>query len=61
LPAAVRGSGFGVLATANGIGDLVSSVVVGALWSSVSPAAGFLYAGIFSALGAVLIYSSRRR
>jgi MFS family permease len=61
LPAAVRGSGFGVLAAANGIGDLVSSVAVGALWSSVSPAAGFLYAGIFSALGAVLVYSSRGR
>ena len=61
LPAAVRGSGFGVLATANGIGDLVSSVAVGALWSSVSPAAGFLYAGIFSALGAILIYWWRGR
>lgn len=61
LPAAVRGSGFGVLATANGIGDLVSSVAVGALWSSVSPAAGFLYAGVFSAIGAALIFSSRGR
>lgn len=58
LPASVRGSGFGVLASANGIGDLVSSVVVGALWSMVGPAAGFLYAGIFTALGAVLVFSS---
>lgn len=56
LPAAARGSGFGVLATVNGIGDLISSVVVGALWSSVSPAAGFLYAGIFTLSGALLIY-----
>jgi MFS family permease len=55
LPKAVRGSGFGVLAAANGVGDLVSSVVVGALWSAVSPAAGFLYAGIFAATGAVII------
>ena len=59
LPGAVRGTGFGVLATANGIGDFVSSIVVGALWSLVSPTAGFIYAGIFVALGAVLIYSSR--
>jgi len=50
-----RGSGFGVLATTNGIGDLVSSVVVGALWSSVSPAAGFLYAGVFAAAGAAIL------
>ena len=56
LPAHVRGSGFGVLATANGIGDLISSIAVGALWSAVSPAAGFLYAAAFTTLGAALIY-----
>jgi MFS family permease len=56
IPAAVRGSGFGVLATVNGVGDLVSSVAVGALWSSVGPNAGFLYAGFFCLLGALLVY-----
>src|ERR1700723_3786886 len=56
LPAANRGSGFGVLATVNGIGDLISSVAVGALWSNVSPNAGFIYAGAFTLLGAILIY-----
>jgi MFS family permease len=56
LPAKVRGSGFGVLATVNGIGDLVSSIAVGVLWSSVSPNAGFIYAGIFTLAGALLIY-----
>jgi MFS family permease len=61
LPKDVRGSGFGVLATANGVGDLVSSIAVGALWSSVSAGAGFLYAGVFSALGAAIVYSSRAR
>ena len=58
LPANARGSGFGVLATVNGVGDLISSVAVGVLWSSVSPNAGFLYAGIFTLAGAVLIYLS---
>ena len=56
LPAANRGSGFGVLATVNGVGDLISSVAVGALWSSVSSNAGFIYAGTFTLLGAILIY-----
>ena len=56
LPQSIRGSGFGVLATVNGIGDFVSSIVVGALWSAVSPAAGFLYAAIFTGFGAALIY-----
>ena len=59
LPPANRGSGFGVLATANGIGDLVSSIVVGALWSSVSANAGFIYASFFAFLGAILIYANR--
>jgi MFS family permease len=59
LPPEVRGSGFGILATANGIGDMVSSAVVGALWSAVSPAAGFLYAGVFAVIGAVVVFSWR--
>jgi MFS family permease len=57
----VRGTGFGVLATANGIGDLFSSVAVGALWSAVNPTAGFLYAAVFAVLGATIIYSSGAR
>lgn len=32
LPESTRGIGFGVLATVNGIGDFVSSALVGALW-----------------------------
>lgn len=57
LPRAIRGSGFGVLATANGIGDMVSSAVVGALWSFVSPAAGFIYAAFFAVIGSGLIFT----
>jgi MFS family permease len=59
VPATNRGSGFGVLATVNGVGDLVSSIVVGVLWSSVSPNAGFIYAGVFMLAGAILIYRWR--
>ncbi|HUJ82314.1 MAG TPA: MFS transporter, partial [Candidatus Acidoferrales bacterium] len=55
LNAESRGSGFGVLATTNGIGDLISSIVVGALWSTVSPAAGFIYSGVLALAGALLI------
>lgn len=51
-----RGTGFGVLATVNGIGDFTSSIIVGALWTTVAPAAGFLYGAIFSIVGATLIY-----
>ncbi len=59
LPAVNRGSGFGVLAMANGIGDLVSSIVVGALWSSFGPSTGFIYAAGFVFAGAIVIRRSR--
>ena len=59
LPKEIRGSEFGVLATTNGIGDLVSSVAVGTLWSAVSPTAGFLYAGILTLIGALVIFGWR--
>ena len=58
LLAESRGSGFGVLATVNGIGDLVSSIAVGALWSAVSPAAGFIYSGVLVLTGALLVLRS---
>ncbi|MGH9780684.1 MAG: MFS transporter [Candidatus Acidiferrales bacterium] len=56
LGSEIRGTGFGVLATVNGIGDFASSIIVGALWTMVAPAAGFLYGTVFSLAGAALIY-----
>lgn len=54
--AEMQGMGFGVLATVNGVGDFVSSIAVGALWTAISPAAGFIYGAVFSAIGAAVIY-----
>jgi len=54
-PAEIRSTGFGVLATVNGIGDFVSSLVVGFLWSAFSPAIGFTYSLVLSILGAIAI------
>ena len=56
LPENLKGTGYGVLATVNGIGDFISSIIVGFLWTAVSPAAGFLYAGILSLIGAYFIW-----
>jgi MFS family permease len=63
LPRDSRAMGYGVLATVNGIGDFVSSMAVGVLWSKVSPDAGFAYAGVLTALGGILLFvtSSARR
>lgn len=51
----VRSTGFGVLATVNGVGDFVSSLVVGALWTLFSPSVAFGYSLLMSALGTVAI------
>lgn len=51
-PGEVRSTGFGVLAAANGIGDLLSSAIVGTLWTAFSPAVGFAYALIMTLAGA---------
>jgi MFS family permease len=44
LPDRLRGSGFGVLGAVQAAGDVLSTVVAGVLYTTVSPAAGFIYA-----------------
>jgi MFS family permease len=58
LPSEVRGVGFGVLATVNGLGDLFSSALVGVLWT-VSPAAAMTAVMVLSIVGAALVSRSR--
>ncbi len=60
LPLAQRGVGYGALATANSVGDLLSSVVVGLLWSRVSFQAGFLYGAVFTFAGAAALFAVPR-
>ena len=55
LALALRGTGYGALATINSVGDLVSSTVVGMLWTRASAAAGFVYGATFTLLGAVAL------
>jgi MFS family permease len=59
LPEELRGTGYGALATVNGIGDFVSSTVVGLLWTGLSPAAGFGYAAVLMFLGALILLRLR--
>jgi MFS family permease len=61
LPENLRGTGYGTLATVNGIGDFASSSVVGLLWTAVSPAAGFGYGAALCTLGAVILATIKRR
>ena len=59
LDPAIRGRGFGLLGLVDGIGDLVSSVVVGILFTVTSPAWGFAYAAALSGAGAVVLLAER--
>lgn len=61
LPETLRGTGYGVLSTVNGIGDFASSFIVGLLWARVSPAAGFGYGAALSLLGAVVLFALRNK
>ncbi len=62
LPQAVKGTGLGALAATNGIGDFVSSAVVGLLWSAFPAQSfiGFTVAGALQLVGALLLLAIRR-
>jgi len=57
LPAAVKGTGMGILAATNGVGDFVSSALVGTLWSLFPehPGIGFAAAGALQFAGAATL------
>jgi MFS family permease len=50
-----HGLAFGTLATVNGIGDLVSSVVVGTLWTLYGTSAAFTYSAALFFAGGLLV------
>jgi MFS family permease len=58
---AQHGMAFGVLATVNGAGDFLSSIIVGALWTAVGTTAAFGYSAVLFTTGALLILRIRER
>jgi len=52
-----HGTGYGMLSTTKGVGYFLSSVVVGTLWTYISPNAGFLFAAILSFSAAIILFS----
>jgi MFS family permease len=55
-----RALGFGALATMNGVGDLVSSVMIGFIWAFVGYSAGFMVAAVIAAAGTILLIWTTR-
>jgi MFS family permease len=60
LPLDRRATGYGALATVNSVGDLLSSIIVGFLWTSVSIASGFLYGAALCLVGAAALFTIRK-
>lgn len=60
IPREQHGMAFGTLAAVNAVGDALSSLVVGFLWSAVSVRAAFSFSAILFFLGALIILRLRR-
>lgn len=54
-----HGVAYGITGTVNGIGDFLSSAIVGLVWTLHSPVAAFIYAAVIMASGAVAIHRVR--
>lgn len=55
IDAKARGSALGVLASVNGVGDFVSSALVGYLWSAFGQRVAFGYAAVMTAIAVVAL------
>lgn len=60
-PTDLRGSAFGLLATAQAGANLLASAIAGVLWTAVSPTAAFVFLAIAMAVAVPLILASRSR
>jgi MFS family permease len=56
-----HGMAFGTLATVNGVGDFVSSIVVGILWTRFGTSVAFGYSAALFVIGAVLVLRTPQR
>lgn len=59
-PAELRGSAFGVLATVQSLGNLAASAIAGLLWTTLSPAAAFIYLTAWMAVAIIGLLTSLR-
>jgi len=60
IPKEQHGMAFGTLAAVNAVGDFLSSLIVGFLWSAVSVRAAFSFSAVLFFLGALVVLRLRR-
>jgi len=61
LPSHIRGTGYGVLNTIDGVGDFISSFVAGTIWVLVSPNLAFTYGAIISVIAAFMLLALMKK
>lgn len=54
-----RGAGYGVMSSVDGVGDFLSSTIVGALWTYISPTAGFSFGGVLATIACLMMLRLR--
>jgi MFS family permease len=54
-----HGTGFGLMSAVDGVGDFLSSITMGVLWTAVSPNAGFAAAGVLALVSAGVLLMVR--
>ena len=54
-----HGMAFGTLATVNGVGDFLSSIIVGTLWTAFGTSVAFGYSAVLFLAGAILVLRLR--
>jgi len=52
----LAGTGYGLLGVVNGVGDFLSSTVVGALWMVWGARCGFIYASLMGLAGTIMMF-----
>jgi MFS family permease len=58
VPQEIRATCYGVLGAVNGMGDLISSFLVGLVWTLFSPQLAFLVAGFMLSIGTMILYAT---
>jgi MFS family permease len=53
----LRGTGFGVMSAIDGIGDFLSSIIVGFLWTLTSPAIGLGFGGVLAIIASFSMFT----
>jgi len=59
IPEDQHGAGFGTMSAIDGLGDFLSSILVGVLWTVASPVVGFAFAGVLALIAGAWLLNLR--